>query len=210
MIKTLSVKATKKSASKRGNGAVKKSARARSPKDEGIFAEAEKAIAKQLKIPLSKLPTVDADTRLEAARQIVIEEFGADEENAVFALPIQLTPDEYKASVGFYFSIMLTFTARKPLNVRAEMKRYIKTLQEIQKKLPKGKRTPSSEVQAALALRNEGYEWPAIYPLVIKRMGLMKEPEKKIAKKTLRRNTTGLEKVRERRAKKNGVNTSQK
>jgi hypothetical protein len=38
----------------------------------------------------------------------------------------------------------------------------------------------------------------------------MKEPEKKIAKKTLRRNTTGLEKVRERRAKKNGVNTSQK
>ena len=198
--------ATKKRAATKSKRVVKILGRSQRSKNEYIFREGEKLIAKKLKIPLSKLPEVDPDTRMEAARQVLID----DEENEIFSLPIQLKPDEYKGLVGFYFSLMLTFTADKPLNVRAEMKRYIKALQAIQKTLPKGKRAPSDEVQAAIELRNKGYEWPAIYPLVLKRLGSMDDRARRKMKKDFRRNVTSLLKVRKRRAQKNGGNTSQK
>src|SRR5205823_5372903 len=65
-------------------------------------------------------------------------------------MPAQPTPEEYTYLAARGFIAFMMSTAADPIDARAEMERYIGTLTELKKGLPRKKKTPQVNTQRAV------------------------------------------------------------
>jgi hypothetical protein len=148
---------------------------------------AEKRMAKVLGVSVKELKEIkDPDVTFPAWRKVAAKDLGLD------VTPDDFSEADYGSMVAYYFGITILLSAKLPLNLRQEMEKYIDVLNEIKKGFPRGKRKPGRDVQVALRMLDEGYDFPAIFPEAIENLSSMTTPEKKAAKKRLRKNVRSL------------------
>jgi hypothetical protein len=193
-------------------------ARAKRVRRDDIDLTSERALAAELGVRVSSVAKamegLSPDERLAVVRRAAVRVNGRA--LGVESLPVVFTPEAYQAAVIFRFVDMILWTAPEPLDLRAELRRYIQALERIRNELPKGKRQPGRDVQIVLDMLAQGASIQAAFPKAItaefygKDYSEMTRPEKHEAQRELKKKVTSLKSIRKRRSGRKMDNTSPK
>lgn len=183
---------------KKKSGTKTKAKKAKSPRNtiQKQLQATRQAAARALGMGVQEYAKADTDTQLRGARLVFAKAVGLEDGFDI------LSDEDFEGLVTVYFAFLVFMGARSPLNLRAEMRRYIAVLKKIQKSFPKGKRTPGADVQKALELMSKGASLWQTYPEAItkeeygKDYAEMDKKEKSKNRRILRRKITALERTR--------------
>jgi hypothetical protein len=150
-----------------------------------------KRMAKTLGLSVKEFGKIkDPDVLLPAWRKVAAEDYGLDE------VPEDFSEADYRSMITYHFGITILLSAKLPLNLRREMKRYVDVLNEIKKGFPRRTRQPGEDVKTALKMLDEGFSRPAIYPKAIQGFDKMTPAVRAEAKKKLRSKIRAIQAVR--------------
>jgi hypothetical protein len=184
------------------------------PDQAAIFQQSvdvdNKRMAKAMGISDEEFAEIkDANVLVPTWRKIVAEDFGVAE-----ALS-DISEEDYKGMVAYSFILTVLFAVKIPLDLRVEMERYSRVLNEMKKDFPKKTRQPGDDVRVALDMLAKGNKYSTIYPMAIAGWNKMSPRERSEARRKLKEKVRALESARRRRegkseGKSEGGNTSPK